>query len=550
MRRSVIACIVLSVILTACTSKNNAKVQEDAQPVTETAEATTPAPSEKKEDSELVSLTVHPLICRSEDGEELANGKYPEIRLMREGKHRYPQMRDALDELNDQWRELVTNSVGIYGTYALEDEYQTGPYSSEITAELDRLDDALFTVTVSHYDFSGGAHPGHYIEVKNFDPMTGSVVKLSDVAKEPDKLPAIIENTIYETYPDIKEDIRQYNSFTTEEGGDPSDVFGEKLADDAYSWKLTKKALEITFSPYDIAPYALGYIEIAIPYDKYPDLIENAYIPTGTNAVSKLVKNREDETEEVAPQEPEGMWEDGPGGPFVASIPNPTWERFTDDECESAAQSHISLEKLTENRMEWLDTDKWAAENGFLVERMPYNDGEFYYEPYDPVEYDYMYNSLRIYDKNQLTLLYDLDLHMLVNGPDDKEQRSSLLTQYIKWAKISKDVLYVAAGHNTYSESEPDTSYILAIRLGDGKLLWRSEPLVSNAFNFVIDGDTIICGYGFTAEDDFIYLLDKNTGERIDKIKVNSGPDQFEIVKDTLYVATYNTAYTFKINRP
>ena len=66
----------------------------------------------------------------------------------------------------------------------------------------------------------------------------------------------------------------------------------------------------------------------------------------------------------------------------------------------------------------------------------------------------------------------------------------------------------------------------------------------------MVKDDTIICGYGFTAEDDFIYLLDKYTGEKVDRIKVNTGPDQFEIVGDTLYVATYNTAYTFKISQP
>ena len=62
-------------------------------------------------------------------------------------------------------------------------------------------------------------------------------------------------------------------------------------------------------------------------------------------------------------------------------------------------------------------------------------------------------------------------------------------------------------------------------------------------------GDTIICGYGFTAEDDYIYLLDLSTGQTIERIKVRSGPDQFEVVGDTLYVATYNTAYTFKIEQ-
>lgn len=67
--------------------------------------------------------------------------------------------------------------------------------------------------------------------------------------------------------------------------------------------------------------------------------------------------------------------------------------------------------------------------------------------------------------------------------------------------------------------------------------------------NFCIIDDTIVCGYGFTEEEDYIYLLDKNTGERVENIPVNSAAEQFEVVGDTLYVATYNTEYEFNINR-
>lgn len=36
--------------------------------------------------------------------------------------------------------------------------------------------------------------------------------------------------------------------------------------------------------------------------------------------------------------------------------------------------------------------------------------------------------------------------------------------------------------------------------------------------NFLVKGDVIFCGYGFTAEDDYLYQLDKNTGEVIDRL--------------------------------
>ena len=163
------------------------------------------------------------------------------------------------------------------------------------------------------------------------------------------------------------------------------------------------------------------------------------------------------------------------------------------------------------------------------------------------MEYEYMKTGLEIYDAGTDNLRYSLDLYTLCNGPDEETERYSATTQFIKWAKIYDGTLYVSVGHNGYASVEPSSSYVVAIAPDTGYVLWKSEPLVSNAFNFQIVKDTIICGYGFTAEDDFIYLLDRFTGQQMDKIKVNSGPDQFEVVGDTLYVATYNTAYEFKI---
>ncbi|HOO64713.1 MAG TPA: hypothetical protein PK364_12455, partial [Synergistaceae bacterium] len=44
------------------------------------------------------------------------------------------------------------------------------------------------------------------------------------------------------------------------------------------------------------------------------------------------------------------------------------------------------------------------------------------------------------------------------------------------------------------------------IVLATGEVLWRSAPLVSNCSNFARSGDGIITGYGFTEEDDYLYV--------------------------------------------
>ena len=80
------------------------------------------------------------------------------------------------------------------------------------------------------------------------------------------------------------------------------------------------------------------------------------------------------------------------------------------------------------------------------------------------------------------------------------------------------------------------------------EVLWQSQALVSNSSNFDIREGSIITGYGFTDEDDYIYVLDRYTGEVLQQEPVASGPDYLIIKDDKLYVRTYdkNYVYTFE----
>lgn len=66
--------------------------------------------------------------------------------------------------------------------------------------------------------------------------------------------------------------------------------------------------------------------------------------------------------------------------------------------------------------------------------------------------------------------------------------------------------------------AQPDTCFMFAYDLENEKLLWRSADQTYNSMNFLVKGDVIFCGYGFTAEDDYLYQLDKNTGGVIDRL--------------------------------
>lgn len=508
-----------------------------------TSEKSTGVTNEKSDDdSYIVEVVEHNLSCKGDDDKEVATGKYPEIKLLDDYKSEYPKLAETIELQNERWKSDAESTVSNFGYSFIVDDFGfDDPYCSEVTAEVVRIDDDIFSVIQSYYSFAGGAHPAHGSYSIHLDPVRGSTITLQNVLKDVEGAPDIIRNAVFKEYPDMKETIEEYGSWNDYEDEKMSDPFYRMLAEDTYCFELNEEGLYINFSPYQIAPYAAGYLEVTLPYDEYPDLVQPAYVYKEKKDLSKLVKKTEADTVYTKPEERSWVSE--------ITIPNKTWKSFCKAGLEDPYAKHITLKKIGEKRTDWLNTEAWDDEHGFDVARMPYSDRTYSYEPINPIEYDYMFNGLNIYDASSGDFLYSFDLQTLINGPDEAENYSSYYTQYLRWAKMYENTLYLSVGHNTYADTEPKSSYMIAIDPIAGEVLWRSEPLVSNAWNFQIVDDTIICGYGFTDEPDFIYLLDRFTGKQLDKIKVNSGPDQFEIVGDTLYVATYNTAYEFKINR-
>ncbi|MBL8413629.1 MAG: toll/interleukin-1 receptor domain-containing protein [Propionivibrio sp.] len=135
----------------------------------------------------------------------------------------------------------------------------------------------------------------------------------------------------------------------------------------------------------------------------------------------------------------------------------------------------------------------------------------------------------------------------LYEWPQDFERKDKQFIQMsTNWAQLEGNIIYVAHSHSTYARSSKGyNAYITAIRVPENRILWRSQPLVCNARNFLIREDAIICGYGFTGEPDFLYVLNKADGRVVQRVPVKSGPDDLVLRADRLYVRTYNTDYVF-----
>lgn len=220
---------------------------------------------------------------------------------------------------------------------------------------------------------------------------------------------------------------------------------------------------------------------------------------------------------------------------------NPSWEYYCAMEPASLA-APLKLTKLTQEANQITDTDDWFEKNNLSLNVE--DSGK--YGLGIPSDENGGKCRIQVVD-GEKGEVFELDFSDFEYAGDFKQSEKEFVRQQIRYAQVKDHILYLSIGHLTYAESSPHNAYVAAVDLAEKKLLWKSQPLVSNAANFVIKGDVLLCGYGFTAEPDYIYQLDLGSGKVIDKTAVKSKADYLILKDNILYVRTYNTDYTFRI---
>ena len=220
---------------------------------------------------------------------------------------------------------------------------------------------------------------------------------------------------------------------------------------------------------------------------------------------------------------------------------NPSWEYYCATEPASLA-APLKLTKLTQEANQITDTDDWFEKNNLSLNVE--DSGK--YGLGIPSDENGGKCRIQVVD-GEKGEVFELDCSDFEYAGDFKQSEKEFVRQQIRYAQVKDHILYLSIGHLTYAESSPHNAYVAAVDLAEKKMLWKSQPLVSNAANFVIKGDVLLCGYGFTAEPDYIYQLDLGSGKVIDKTAVKSKADYLILKDNILYVRTYNTDYTFRI---
>jgi len=243
-------------------------------------------------------------------------------------------------------------------------------------------------------------------------------------------------------------------------------------------------------------------------------------------------------------------------------------------EPESGSRSFPALKQISAKGNDVVDTEKWFADNGIepvfldvpnammgtpgaLPATVPAKAGPliavraFRDERAGYVIYGEDFSAgpvLTMWSPDFTTVTAQFDFSNYRNAPKVLPGDENYVDQATRFATVKDGVLYVSHAHNTYAKSSGGmNAYLTAIDPESGTVLWRSESLVANCANFLVVGDGIITGYGFTDEKDYLYVIDRHTGKTVSQLLVKSGPETLALIGDVLHVRTYNTDYQFRV---
>ena len=238
--------------------------------------------------------------------------------------------------------------------------------------------------------------------------------------------------------------------------------------------------------------------------------------------------------------------------PETIRIENPSWNYYIADKSKVTKNLTIGLKELSKESNNITDVKEWfiahdlpLAWNTDYNSTYPFNSDENY--DYIGEEFGKGSSFLKIYDKDTGNLIYDLDFSEYQYANDFLPQDKPYVSQEVWYSIIVDDVLYASIAHLTYAKSSPHNGYIVAIDLDDMSVLWKTKPLVSNAYSFAVVDDYIFSGYGFTEENDYLKIIDRETGTVMKEYPLDTMAEHIIYKDDILYVRTYNMNYTYEI---
>lgn len=218
-------------------------------------------------------------------------------------------------------------------------------------------------------------------------------------------------------------------------------------------------------------------------------------------------------------------------------------------------RKQVSLQQVSCRENNITDEKEWVINNNLTLRELPvetpigqfgprysYYTGGYLVTIYGPHYGETLKLVITDLAETQLYAAYDFESFRY-------SPKTTLMgnTQCMQDVIIEGNVMYVSHGSRSYSDGAGyQTGYITAYDLEKNEIIWTTQPMTCNS-SFTIYGNSIICGYGFTAEPDNLYVLDKYSGQRVHKYPVKKMVERVVVKDGKAYVRTYSYDYVFSV---
>ena len=195
----------------------------------------------------------------------LYSGYYDMIHLAGVCRSAHPKLEEALNQFNADnyeqlsktWESLKTDALELQNSGA--EELPTLYANDELKVR--RADNKVLSFTEYSEEYYGGAHgEGGYFG-HNFDVNTGKEITISDVVADTTALTELVWKKLEEKY---KDDLFEEAHETVKDSR-------------KYNFTIDPDGLCFYFSPYELAPYAAGMLQVKILFDEAPELFTGAF---------------------------------------------------------------------------------------------------------------------------------------------------------------------------------------------------------------------------------------------------------------------------------
>lgn len=201
---------------------------------------------------------------------------YDEIHLLSEG---YGELERAMDVLNEENADYV-GAIYETGKAITERNLEFAndamlPFSYSREIVIMRSDEAIVSLEMEDYEWTGGFHPNYYFRGVNIDPSTGQRLRLADVVTDYERMyELVLEQLASEEYMD--QDGKSYLTQGYEEIV-REQFFPQWPDTEQIKWWMDTEGITVSFDAYELAGYVEGNQVLSFSFEELGELVRFPY---------------------------------------------------------------------------------------------------------------------------------------------------------------------------------------------------------------------------------------------------------------------------------